>query len=244
MAKTKIEIVGVLRRSDEAGLQCSLRVGKKGQMQDVWLDALPVLEREWPEVGKYPKKPEPQNVTGPNFKAISAANKAAEENWKRACDAFEAALYASAGYRAAVDEFLSAQQKEPQLLEYGISCWAYRDKVVRIESSEPEPVRDPSAEALAIKHYVLRRDRNYERMKREVDALENMEKLERTPREPIAESVRLFVWQRDKGQCVKCGSNQKLEFDHIIPVVSGGSSTERNIQLLCETCNRSKGAAI
>jgi 5-methylcytosine-specific restriction endonuclease McrA len=35
-----------------------------------------------------------------------------------------------------------------------------------------------------------------------------------------------------------------LEFDHIIPVTSGGSSTERNVQLLYESCNRSKGSTI
>jgi len=58
------------------------------------------------------------------------------------------------------------------------------------------------------------------------------------------ESVRLFVWQRDKGQCAKCGSRERLEFDHIIPLAPGGSNTERNIQLLCEACNRSKGATI
>lgn len=63
-------------------------------------------------------------------------------------------------------------------------------------------------------------------------------------REPIPAKVRMFVWQRDKGRCVKCGSQEKLEFDHIIPVSMGGSSTARNIQLLCESCNRSKGANI
>jgi 5-methylcytosine-specific restriction endonuclease McrA len=71
-----------------------------------------------------------------------------------------------------------------------------------------------------------------------------MEKLEGTPREPISEAVRLFVWQRDGGKCVKCGARERLEFDHIIPVTAGGSSTERNVQLLCESCNRSKGATI
>lgn len=64
------------------------------------------------------------------------------------------------------------------------------------------------------------------------------------PREPLSESVRIFVWRRDGGKCVRCGSNQRLEFDHIIPVIEGGSSTERNIQLLCETCNRRKGTKI
>ena len=77
-----------------------------------------------------------------------------------------------------------------------------------------------------------------------MEALENMEKLEGVSREPISESVRLFVWQRDKGQCVKCGSREKLEFDHIIPVTLGGGNTERNVQLLCEGCNRSKGATV
>jgi 5-methylcytosine-specific restriction endonuclease McrA len=52
------------------------------------------------------------------------------------------------------------------------------------------------------------------------------------------------VWQRDQGQCVQCGSREKLEFDHIIPVAEGGSSTERNVQLLCEACNRRKGKSV
>ncbi|MGH9199405.1 MAG: HNH endonuclease [Acidimicrobiia bacterium] len=34
------------------------------------------------------------------------------------------------------------------------------------------------------------------------------------------------------------------EFDHIIPLATGGSNTERNVQLLCESCNRQKGARI
>lgn len=56
----------------------------------------------------------------------------------------------------------------------------------------------------------------------------------------ISEEVKEFVWRRDQGKCIKCGSNEKLEFDHIIPFSKGGSNTARNIQLLCEKCNRSK----
>lgn len=59
-------------------------------------------------------------------------------------------------------------------------------------------------------------------------------------RKPIPDKVKMFVWQRDRGKCVKCGSPENLEFDHIIPVSKGGSDTERNIQLLCEKCNRVK----
>ena len=63
-------------------------------------------------------------------------------------------------------------------------------------------------------------------------------------RQAIPESVRHEVWRRDQGRCVQCGSQHKLEFDHIIPLSKGGGSTSRNIQLLCEGCNRKKGPTL
>jgi hypothetical protein len=69
------------------------------------------------------------------------------------------------------------------------------------------------------------------------------EKAERR-RTQLPEEVRIFVWRRDEGKCVLCGSNEDLEFDHIIPFSKGGSNTERNIQLLCAKCNRTKSAKI
>lgn len=63
-------------------------------------------------------------------------------------------------------------------------------------------------------------------------------------RMPIPAEVRREVWRRDGGACVKCGSRRKLEYDHIVPVSKGGSNTARNIELLCEACNRSKSASI
>jgi 5-methylcytosine-specific restriction endonuclease McrA len=61
---------------------------------------------------------------------------------------------------------------------------------------------------------------------------------------PIPEDVRNSVWRRDEGKCVRCGSVRNLEFDHLIPVTKGGSNTARNLQLLCETCNRKKSDSI
>jgi len=60
----------------------------------------------------------------------------------------------------------------------------------------------------------------------------------------IPESVRIIVWKRDGGKCSKCGSRENLEYDHIIPISKGGNNTARNIELLCEKCNRAKGAKI
>ncbi len=60
----------------------------------------------------------------------------------------------------------------------------------------------------------------------------------------ISQEVKDSVWNRDNGKCRECDNNQKLEFDHIIPFSKGGSNTYRNIQLLCETCNRKKSSKI
>ena len=46
----------------------------------------------------------------------------------------------------------------------------------------------------------------------------------KTQRETIPDKVKMFVWQRDQGRCVKCSSQERLEFDHIIPVSKGGSN--------------------
>lgn len=63
-------------------------------------------------------------------------------------------------------------------------------------------------------------------------------------RKPIPREVRVSVWQRDRGRCSECGANENLEFDHVIPLAMRGSNTARNLQLLCEGCNRGKGASL
>jgi hypothetical protein len=63
-------------------------------------------------------------------------------------------------------------------------------------------------------------------------------------RQAIPERVRHEVWRRDQGRCVDCGSRERLEFDHIVPVAKGGANTARNIELRCEPCNRKKAARV
>lgn len=119
----------------------------------------------------------------------------------------------------------------------GRIMYLYKRRLIDIEGNNV-----PKEELIMrVKHFVLKNDRELGRIAKQVEAFENMSKTVDARREQIPESVRMFVWQRDQGKCVKCSSSEKLEFDHIIPVIKGGANTERNIQLLCESCNRSKG---
>lgn len=60
--------------------------------------------------------------------------------------------------------------------------------------------------------------------------------------------VKRTVFFRDRGVCVFCPSNlsgiidslPKENFDHIVPLSMGGLNDVSNIQLTCESCNKSK----
>jgi hypothetical protein len=61
----------------------------------------------------------------------------------------------------------------------------------------------------------------------------------------IPAHVKMEVWKRDGGKCVKCGASDDLHFDHDLPYSLGGSSlTAANVQLLCASHNLSKGARL
>lgn len=61
----------------------------------------------------------------------------------------------------------------------------------------------------------------------------------------IPTSVKLEVWQRDKGKCITCWSHDNLHFDHILPFSKGWTSLKaENIQLLCARHNLQKSDRI
>lgn len=62
-----------------------------------------------------------------------------------------------------------------------------------------------------------------------------------TRRRIIPTAVKLAVWKRDGGKCVRCGAADELHFDHELPWAKGGTSlTEANVQLLCARHNLEK----
>ena len=40
--------------------------------------------------------------------------------------------------------------------------------------------------------------------------------------------------------CLRCGSKERIEKDHIQPLARGGSNSKENLQPLCRSCNSSK----
>jgi 5-methylcytosine-specific restriction endonuclease McrA len=213
------------------------------------IEALPNAY-QWPGIGTFPEFPEEPlkrlNDSITHGKIFRNEQQQVEMHeavveWRRACAVYRAALHASSNYRQAGQEFFAQQSEEPLPL---LNWWSYRAVVLRVGPIELANDLNRDEVVLLIKQYVLRRDRSIEKIRREVETLANYGRLARVVREPVPEEVRLYVWRRDNGKCVRCGSRERLEFDHIIPVVAGGSSTERNIQLLCEPCNRSKGTTV
>jgi hypothetical protein len=114
--------------------------------------------------------------------------------------------------------------------------WLFRDEVYW----EEEGLSEVEVKALALE----RLTKNDRRIKRAVAMMEQADAFTTPTREAIPDEVKVFVWNRDSGRCVTCSSKQRLEFDHVIPVALGGANTARNLQLLCEVCNRAKGASL
>jgi hypothetical protein len=101
--------------------------------------------------------------------------------------------------------------------------------------------------ALCLKEFVYRKNAKFIERKKAIELYEKFSGVDTESvvrREPIPEDVRFEVWRRDEGKCVVCNSKENLEFDHIVPFSKGGSNTARNLQLLCESCNRSKSDRI
>lgn len=115
--------------------------------------------------------------------------------------------------------------------------WFYKDNEFDVACADEFPDDEI---ALMIREAFDRERKAMERLRTKFSDVETITQR----REPIPEKVRIFVWQRDGGRCVTCGGNENLEFDHIIPFSKGGSATERNIQLMCRSCNASKGDRI
>lgn len=68
----------------------------------------------------------------------------------------------------------------------------------------------------------------------------NSQESRKQERNVMSYKLRWEILKRDDFKCVICGTNDRLEIDHIIAVSQGGKTTTSNLQTLCFPCNRGK----
>ena len=138
------------------------------------------------------------------------------------------------GFETYIDRELAPEKS-------GRTWWLYKGVFYSTEEKlKPADVAALADEKENRKRLTLEKAHTLQAMRQQADGPKDW----KPGREPIPQEVKLTVWQRDGGRCVECGSQQDLEFDHVIPLAMGGSNTERNLQLLCADCNRRKGATL
>jgi hypothetical protein len=123
----------------------------------------------------------------------------------------------------------------------------YKKYKAEIEKKKIQNILEHEKEA--IKNELIEKNRKRQ-LRREVlrelknDGIINNSTINERKREAIPQEVLDMVWNRDSGKCVQCGSQENLEFDHIIPFSKGGANSYRNLQLLCKKCNLEKSNKI
>lgn len=139
--------------------------------------------------------------------------------------------------RGVVEDLRAAQELEPiELMRDERRCWWWhRDRYFW---------EDDDLCAEDVRALVAERERRKERQLERAHGQLQREAASKPVREPIPRDVRLGVWERDGGRCTTCGATALLQFDHVIPLAIGGSNSEANLQLLCDTCNLQKGAGL
>lgn len=139
------------------------------------------------------------------------------------------------------DDFLAESQLTPYRFDLdGKTYWLYDYRLYR----DNEDLTSDEVKALLITREKQQRAR-IERAKAIAASPRALQSFSGPrSRTAIPDDVKLLVWERDQGRCVKCGSNLELQYDHIIPVSLGGASTPENLQILCGRCNRTKSNSI
>ena len=142
-----------------------------------------------------------------------------------------------------LQEIIQRSEEEPVLAPSMLGDifhleWFFKGDMYNVDDIQKRHrYTDEELQLLILEHYDKERTK-FERLRRRYKS-ETVQRESRR-RESIPEHVRIAVWRRDGGKCVRCGSRENLEYDHIIPASKGGGNTARNIELLCERCNREK----
>jgi hypothetical protein len=69
-------------------------------------------------------------------------------------------------------------------------------------------------------------------------------KLENWHSRYVSAQTRAALLSAAQHKCAACGSAEKLEIDHVVPISQGGTGDFHNLQVLCRQCNRKKRARL
>jgi 5-methylcytosine-specific restriction endonuclease McrA len=117
----------------------------------------------------------------------------------------------------------------------GSSYWWFQDRIYW---------EDDDLDDLDVKALVLQRERTQQRRLQSAHSLMRAEEAGAQLRERVPLEMRRFIFERDGGKCLECGSGFDLQYDHVLPVARGGATTVENLQLLCGDCNRRKSDSL
>ncbi len=85
------------------------------------------------------------------------------------------------------------------------SVWVFKDYLYLLEGVEYE---SEDVKKTYIKHFALKKEKQFSKMVKEVERFERFERINPVYREQIPEEVRMYVWRRDNGRCVKCNKEK------------------------------------
>ena len=98
--------------------------------------------------------------------------------------------------------------------------------------------RENNKEAIALK------DKNYRLARPDLVAEKQHRRRARKANNGVFTISKKFMRNLYNSPCVSCGTSEKIEADHIIPIVKGGRHSEGNLHPLCRSCNSSKRAKL
>ncbi len=128
---------------------------------------------------------------------------------------------------------VAAEQLSRQWVGIDVSKRAYelvQDRLARDVSVVGDPPKENTPTVLALGGKVIHRT-------------DIPTRTDQAPLPPKKE-VKHTLYGRQEGVCKGCKGYfeyRHLEVDHIVPQAKGGGDEERNLQLLCSSCNRRKG---
>ena len=107
-----------------------------------------------------------------------------------------------------------------------------------------EAMSDLSLAALESKQFGKKRVQDVAASEPKIQALDPTSEVNSEDPRYISKELKHRVWIRDKGVCKNCGSQRNLNYDHILPIALGGTTTFENLRLLCFHCNQRASAKI